>query len=444
MSDVDPEVQYHLDRVKAFVEKTSHITVDQWVASKKWLLERGHISDPSVTSTTIATPAAADKPPDNPYYRQVFAKAPGLHGMGRAHITRMSRVKSKPIEWIWDGRVPLGMLSSLNGDPGQGKTFVALALAAAVTRGGELPDGAKAPSGSVIVMNADNSKERILKPRLEQLGADCKRVLHFTDVERLDKTLSAFSMKRDAAIIEDVCASEKDVRLVIIDPISCFLGGTNMNEGTEVREALRGLEKVADAYQLAILLVNHNSKREGAKTLYKSLGSIQFLAAEQIAWVVTNHPKDPKRQLMVWKKSNISPFKKGLAFRIDEESGGLEWSDEVIDWDAIAVDRLLDRPPRESGEGTRGPRGSAKLRALDFIVAALAKGAMLRTAMQEKAQLVGIAKTSFNRGVDLGIKRGDLTCDPRPAEGGPLWLSLVPKLPLDGSPKTNGHSNGTS
>jgi hypothetical protein len=41
----------------------------------------------------------------------------------------------RPVEWLWEGMIPLRKVTLLVGDPEKGKTFVALDLAARVTRG---------------------------------------------------------------------------------------------------------------------------------------------------------------------------------------------------------------------------------------------------------------------------------------------------------------------
>jgi hypothetical protein len=47
----------------------------------------------------------------------------------------LGRLARRPVEWLWPLRVPLGKLTLLVGDPGCGKSLLALDMAARVTRG---------------------------------------------------------------------------------------------------------------------------------------------------------------------------------------------------------------------------------------------------------------------------------------------------------------------
>lgn len=57
----------------------------------------------------------------------------------------------EPIRWLWDGWLARGKLHVLAGAPGQGKSTIAMALAASVTVGGRWPDGTRAAQGNVLV-----------------------------------------------------------------------------------------------------------------------------------------------------------------------------------------------------------------------------------------------------------------------------------------------------
>ena len=53
-----------------------------------------------------------------------------------------SDIKSKPLRWLWPGRIPLGKVTLLIGDPGLGKSLLTIDIASRVTRGTSFPDGA--------------------------------------------------------------------------------------------------------------------------------------------------------------------------------------------------------------------------------------------------------------------------------------------------------------
>ena len=52
----------------------------------------------------------------------------------------MSDVAPEQVEWLWRERIAIGKLTLLVGDPGQGKSFLTLDIAARVSRGAPWPD----------------------------------------------------------------------------------------------------------------------------------------------------------------------------------------------------------------------------------------------------------------------------------------------------------------
>ena len=72
--------------------------------------------------------------------------------------TTASEIETLPMIWFYPPFIPIGTVSILIGDGGDGKSFYSLALATALTRGQPLPGMEKAllPPSDVIVMNGEN------------------------------------------------------------------------------------------------------------------------------------------------------------------------------------------------------------------------------------------------------------------------------------------------
>jgi len=92
-------------------------------------------------------------------------------------LTCAADVEPREVDWLWPGRVPLGMITLFAGDPKLGKSYVALATAAALSRGLPLPMG-DLPNrpGSTILMSAEDDPGRTIVPRLIVAGADLAKV----------------------------------------------------------------------------------------------------------------------------------------------------------------------------------------------------------------------------------------------------------------------------
>src|SRR5438128_2605476 len=130
-----------------------------------------------------------------------------------------SDITLRTVDWLWPGRLPLGHLSVLEGDPDRGKSWVALDLCARLSTGRPWPDGAPAPAPAASVfLSAEDSEETTLGPRLRALGADLARVF-FPD--RDDGLASVLSLPAQTGALEEV-VGRTGARLVVIDPVSRF------------------------------------------------------------------------------------------------------------------------------------------------------------------------------------------------------------------------------
>src|SRR4051812_12419157 len=89
----------------------------------------------------------------------------------------VSDLTTQPIHWLWPGRLALGKLSLLEGDPGLGKSLLTLDLAARLSRGLPFPDGAPGPGpGSSLILNAEDGEADTVRSRLLTLDADLTRI----------------------------------------------------------------------------------------------------------------------------------------------------------------------------------------------------------------------------------------------------------------------------
>src|SRR6516164_4303703 len=92
----------------------------------------------------------------------------------------VSEVAPRSVDWLWPGRLALGKLAILEGDPGLGKSFLALDLCARLSAGRPWPDGAEAPvPAACIFLNGEDGTADTTRPRLMALGADPARVFVF-------------------------------------------------------------------------------------------------------------------------------------------------------------------------------------------------------------------------------------------------------------------------
>ena len=186
-------------------------------------------------------------------------------------ILRMSEVQLREVDWLWYPYIPFGKLTILQGDPGEGKTTLALRLAAACSAGKPMPGMKPLPPFNVIYQTAEDGLEDTVKPRLIEADADQDRIINIREDK---KSLHLLDSRIEKAIVQ--C----DARLLILDPLQGYLGERiDMNRANEIREVMKSVGQVAQRTGCAVVLVGHLNKAAGLSSAYRGLGSIDFRAA---------------------------------------------------------------------------------------------------------------------------------------------------------------------
>ena len=302
--------------------------------------------------------------PNRNYFKSIVLKEPSKPETVK--IIRMSDVELTPVEWLWKPYLPFGKLSVLQGNPGEGKTYFAMHLAAACTNGKLLPNMERMEPFNVIYQTAEDGLGDTVKPRLIEAGADLDRVLVIDDS---DVQLTLSDERIEKAIVEN------NARLVIIDPIQAYLGAdVDMNRANEVRPIFMRLGQVAQRTGCAILLIGHLNKATGMQSLQRGLGSIDIAAAVRSVMFIGKLKHDPTMRILTHEKSSLAPPGASLAFSLGDE-GGFRW---VGEYD-ITADEMLS--------GIEPQRETKTQQAKDLICALLAGGKQVLSEDIDKAAL---------------------------------------------------------
>jgi len=243
-------------------------------------------------------------------------------------MIRMSEVQEMAVEWLWEPYLPFGKLTILQGNPGEGKTYFAMQLAAACTNRRPLPNMEPLKPFNVIYQTAEDGLGDTVKPRLLEAGADLDRVMVIDDG---DKPLTLSDKRIERAI------RENHARLLIIDPVQAFLGAdVDMNRANEVRPIFRRLGEIAQETGCAIILIGHLNKAAGSQSTYRGLGSIDITAVVRSLLFIGKVKNDPTTRVLIQEKSSLAPPGKSLAFSLGD-GNGFQWIGEYD----MTADELL-------------------------------------------------------------------------------------------------------
>jgi hypothetical protein len=215
----------------------------------------------------------------------------------------LALVEETALRWLWPGRIPLGTITLLDGDPGLGKSLLALDLVARVTRGAAMPDGGDTLAGAVegvvdggaVLLSAEDDLAATVRPRLDAAGADLQRVLAVQTVLTYDTAMGQ-EVERGFALPGDVpllvaAIGEVDAKLVVIDPLMAYLDGrVNSWRDQDVRAALAPLARLAERTGVAVVILRHLTKGGSTNALYRGGGSIGIIGAARSGLLVARAP----------------------------------------------------------------------------------------------------------------------------------------------------------
>jgi hypothetical protein len=320
---------------------------------------------------------------------------------GAPVLRRLADVKAEPVEWLWPGRIALGKLTLVAGDPGLGKSFLTLDLAARVSTGAGWPDrpGERPAPGGVVLLSAEDGVADTIRPRLDAARADVSRIVALEAVReaRGDGHASdrAFDLSRDLPALEAAVRRTPACRLVVIDPVTAYLGAVDSHRNAEVRALLAPLGRIAERHRVAVVAVTHLNKSASGPAIYRAMGSLAFAAAARAAWAVSADANDPRRRLLLPIKNNLAPDAGGLAYRIEPVGAGggpaLAWEPDPV---TVSADDALAGDRDHGGDRTERDDAAAWLHeflgagprlAREVVARARAEGFSRRTLERAKA-----------------------------------------------------------
>jgi AAA domain len=323
------------------------------------------------------------------------------NGHDREPIGKLARdIEPERVDFLWPGRLAAGKITVLDGDPGLGKSTLALEIAARVSCGDALPGGPSLAPRGVVVLSAEDGAADTIAPRLRAANADLGLVFVMSGIRAVDGVEDPVTLPGDLPAIE--CAIvEHNAALLIIDPLVAFLGGeTNASRDQDVRRALAPLAAMLERTGCAAILIRHLNKMQSSSALYRGGGSIGIIGAARFGLLVARDPDDDEARVIAPVKCNIGPHPPALRFRLESVSGTdvarVVWDDAPVSIDAAGLLAVATGDQEER---------SALEEASDWLRELLELGPKPAAEVLRDARRDGIAEKTLRRARSrLGVK----------------------------------------
>ncbi len=312
---------------------------------------------------------------------------PKKNGDGCIVSRRLSEFEPEDVTWLWPGRLPVGKLVWLDGDPSTGKSHLCLDWCARLTIGRTWPDDASGFPGTVAYLTAEDGIADTIRRRFDAMDGDPSRFFLFT-VKESDGHERDVSVPQDLQRLQAVIV-ENDIRLLVLDPFTAYLGGEfDTYRDHDIRRALKQLARLAEETRCTILCIRHLNKQGGGKAIYRGGASIAFTAAARVVLLASEDPTDESRRVLAVIKCNVAAKAVSLAYQITdapEGSSRVEWKGSVD----VSADELVTAITAEE----RSQIEEAK----DVIDDALADGKRPEEEVWKKVRAAGISKRTYRR-----------------------------------------------
>ena len=211
----------------------------------------------------------------------------------KLELIRASEIDPKSVEWLWYPFIPYGKVTLVQGDPGDGKSTFLLTIAAMLTKGDPLPftEPETPPEPMcVIYQTTEDDADDTIVPRFIRANGDREKLIFINEKEA--------PISFDDARIEEAIKTT-GAKLLILDPLSSYIGDCQLNAANEVRPRFNHLIRIAKETNAAIVIVNHLNKMFGTKAIYRTPGSIDIVGAVRSALLIGRSKENDDERVMV-------------------------------------------------------------------------------------------------------------------------------------------------
>ncbi len=290
-------------------------------------------------------------------------------------VTRLDRVESKPIPWLWQDWIPLGMVSALAGVPKVGKGVISASLASMVTRGTLPGDLLEEPAYVMVAWSEDPDASIMLKPRIEAAGGDPNLVGAVTPFKITEENIAQLQAKME----------KRDVRLLVIDQLLDFLEPGLNFWSDEVRPPLNLLTVLANETAAAVLVVLHESDKGTSR---KIMNATAFTAVPRV--ILSAEWRKKKRRLRMV-SSNLGTKPNPLEYTTEISTDGKGGDEAMVKVVWLSDVEASVRPQATAETVTQGDLAEM------FLRRSLRSGDKPVSTIMQKAADKGLSESTVKR-----------------------------------------------
>jgi putative DNA primase/helicase len=321
-------------------------------------------------------------------------------------IVYLADLQPQPVEWLWQHRLAAGTLAMLSGEPGSGKTWVALAIAAALTRGRDPFTGEKLKPATVLYVSAEHPAAQVIQLRFAGLHGDPARLVILRRAVSASSMSSPDSALRDLHHALDDALQKTQAHLVILDPWDGFWE-VDLDRASQTRPLLDRLARLAGLHRCCILLIRHFAKPTAGRPLHRGRASIDCSASLRTEFLVGSSPDAPAQTALLHVKSNLGPLAPPLDYRIGE-AGNFHWAGLS---NLTPEDLLAARP---TGAGLPKRKFAAR-----WLRDCLQPGSQTQGSIEVAAERDGVCIATLRRAkFDIGVRSS------KDGKSGAWWWTL--------------------
>lgn len=266
------------------------------------------------------------------------------------HLTPASMIPTVRQRWLWEDLIPLGTVTAFAGRGGEGKSTLALHVAACANRG-ELPGDLHGTGVPTLIISHEDDWGRVMNPRLIAAGANLDHIVKLSIGMTIDAhTLDTVPMlPLDINLIRQA-VDETGARLIIVDPISSTIDG-DLYKLADVRRALDPLVMLAQELDIAIVAIMHFAKGTGHAS-DKIAGSHAFRDAVRSALIFATDEETGRRIITIDKGNYSEARGRSFAFNLRSvdvpTDDGATTSVAAVEWlgdSDVSVGDIINRAP---------------------------------------------------------------------------------------------------